>query len=246
MEAKVGVPTTVAAGGWFTLKADGSAMWSATYPTSADLAASRTRPSRTTHAAPRPAPPAPTRQALPRPIPRVTPSAITISNETREVIRRVADPPKYEATRIFKHAAADTVPAATRAVASYAIRHALTLHGLPPDSVTLRWFTRLGPGATKMGGDEFHGPATMAGKTVSDGADGRTVTIFLKSDLSFRDTAETALHEGYHSIQYLMAPIGMRDAAILAQSEAMAQEFARSHLRDLDGLINSFQGRRRA
>lgn len=155
-------------------------------------------------------------------------------------------PPPEEATRIFKHVAADTVPTATRAVAEHAIRHALTLHGLPPSVVELQWVQRLAPGATRWADDEFRAPHDMGGKTRSDGHDGRQVTIMLRKDLPLQQIAETALHEAYHSVQYLRAPLAMRHDALSEQVEWQAQEFTRSHLRELEGLIDSFRMKRRA
>jgi len=244
MGTKVDVPTKVAGGGWFTLGADGSAMWSATYPTPAELAAVRARPSRQTHAAPRPLPQAPTRQALPGPIPRVTSHPpLTISDETRQVIRRHADPPKNEVTRIFKHVAADTVPAPSRAIAEHAIMRAMNLYGYQRSMVQLRWCIQLAPGATVMYAGEFRGPQNMAGKTLSDGHDGRQVTITLRKDLPLETIAEVGLHEGYHACQYLKAPWTMRDEAMNTQAEQMAQEFARAQMLHLRWLINSLAPR---
>lgn len=148
--------------------------------------------------------------------------------------------------RIFKHSPADRVPTAAHAVAEHALRHALALHGLQPSQIELQWITRLAPGASVMYDGEFHGPSTMTGKTLSDGHDGRTVTIFLRHDVPLELIAETALHEAFHAVQFLYAPLGMRDDTFKAQIEAQAEAFAARHLRDLKGLMASFQSPKRA
>lgn len=197
--------------GTFTLMPGGLGKWEAT-----------PEPPRATSSAPAP---------VPRAIQRVpVPSAPNPP----------ATPPKDEVTRIFKSVTADTVPTATRAVAEYAIKHALYLHGFQPSMIALQWMQRLAPGATVFCDDEFRGPHNMAGKTRSDGHDGRTVTIILRHDLPLETIAETALHEGFHAVQFLHTPIGMRHDALKVQVEQQAQEFAARHLRDLQGVLASF------
>jgi len=149
-------------------------------------------------------------------------------------------PATDEVLRIFKYSPADTVPTTARAVAEYAIKHALYLHGFQPSMIELQWMQRLASGATVFCDDEFHGPHNMAGKTRSDGHDGRTVTIILRHDLPLETIAETALHEAFHAMQFLHTPIGMRNDALKVQVEQQAQEFAARHLRDLQGVLASF------
>ncbi len=186
------------------------------------------------------------RQVSPSATRQAPPSPLGTQRKFAPAPRQQATPPKEDATRIFKHVPPDTVPTATRAVAEYAIRHALNLHGLPPSAVHLKWVQQLAPGATMMADDEFRAPAKMGGKTRSDGHDGRQLTITLRRDLSLQGAAEVGLHESYHACQFLRAPLAMRDGAVSRQVEQMAQEFATRHLRDLEWLIQSFQVKRRA
>lgn len=172
----------------------------------------------------------------PVPLPRVTQKAPVSSAP-----KPTATPTKEEATRVFKSVPADTVPTVTRAVAEYAIKHALTLHGFQPSMIALQWAQRLAPGATVLYDGEFRGPSEMTGKTRSEEHDLRTVTIILRHDLPLELIAETALHEAFHAVQFLHAPIGMRNDALKAQVEEQAEAFAARHLRDLKGLIASFQ-----
>lgn len=151
-----------------------------------------------------------------------------------------AIPLKEETTRIFTYTPAEEVSTAARAVAEYAIKHALYLHGLQPSMIALQWMQRLAPGATLLYDGEVRGPHNMAGKTRSDGHDGRTVTIILRHDLPLETIAETALHEAFHAVQYLHTPIGMRHDALKVQAEQQAQEFAARHLLDLKGVLAAF------
>lgn len=225
LSRQAGQVTVHSDGSRVTIKPDGLAKWEA---------APQRRMAARRPPAPRvsPAPPAPT----PRSAQRMTPAPPAPT--------RHATPPKGEVTRVFENVAADTVPTAARAVADAAIRQTLAAHGFSLDQVRLQWMQRLAPGATRLYDDEFYGPHNMAGKTRSDGHDGRTVTIILRHDLPLETIAETALHEAFHAVQYLHAPLGMRDTAISKQAEQQAQEFARSHLRDIQGLLRTLQPRR--
>lgn len=178
-----------------------------------------------------PAPPHAT-TPMPAPAPRAIQQAPVSS-----VPKPTATPAKEETTRVFAYTPAGEVASAARAVAEHAIRHALNLHGLQPSQIALSWMQRLAPGATVMSDSEFHGPHNMAGKTRSDGHDGRTVTILLRHDLPLKLIAETALHEAFHAVQYLHTPVGMRNDAIKAQGEQQAQEFAARHLLALRGVL---------
>jgi hypothetical protein len=126
-------------------------------------------------------------------------------------------------------------------VVEHAIKHGLALHGLPPSMVALQWIQRLAPGATVMEADEFRAEAQRYGSTRVAGPDGHQVSIVLRHDLPLEELALTALHEAYHAVQYLTAPLVMRDGSLLTQAEHQAETFARQHLRDLKGLIESFR-----
>lgn len=211
-------------GGIFTVMPGGLGKWEAT-----------PQPPRTKLAAPRAMPRMPQQTAVPSVPQRASRPTLTPAPKP------VVAPQAEERTRIFKPLAAHKVPTAARAVAEHAIKHGLALHGLPPSMVELQWVQRLAPGATVMYEGEFRADAERWGTTRSAGPDGRQVSIVLRHDLPLEDLALTALHEAFHAVQYLTAPLVMRDGGLLTQVEHQAEAFARQHLRDLRGLIESFQ-----
>lgn len=223
-------------GGFFRVKPDGLGEWRSELPAGAVVR----HPSRhVTRAATPPARPV-TRQTLPQPGARVP--ILTQRPEFRARSPILSPPPvREESTRVYKVVDTATVPSATRMIAEYAVKHALTLHGVPPDAVRIQWVQRLAPGASRMHADEWYGPATMGGKTRSESHDGRQITISLLRDLPPEHAAEVGLHEGFHAVQYLRAPLAMRDPATFRQTEEQAQEFGKRHLGDLRGLLGSLR-----
>jgi len=182
----------------------------------------------------------PSRSGVYAPIP-------TVSEETRQVLRRhvygTNRPTGEECTRVFQRVDAATVPAGVRMIAEHAVNHALRVHGVPPDAVRIQWVQQLAPGASKMAADELYGHAHALGWTRPDAGDGRQPTIFLRRDLTVEAAAETGLHEGFHAVQYLTAPLAMRDAAMRQQAEQQALAFGKTHLSALGGLLGSLQPR---